>query len=137
MRGDLGRFAKGLKGKLRLWSNTAALSGRLPGDLGGSWRVTPISMWSLKSVRAPPSPRAARRRHSSWGAVASGGARRPGMPAYGEDRLVALLPSGHPLAGRDDLTFAELAREDFVGLAAGIALKRHGRPTRRRASGSP
>lgn len=123
MRGDLGRFAKGLKGKLRLWSNTAALSGRLPGDLARFLARHPDVDVELEERPSTAIVRALREGAIHLGVLSqavglAGLACRP----YGEDRLVALLPSGHPLAGRDDLTFAELAREDFVGLAAGIAL---------------
>ncbi len=123
MRGELGRFAKGLKGTLQLWSNTAALSGRLPGDLARFLARHPHIDAELEERPSTAIVRALREGVIHLGVLSqavglAGLAWRP----YGEDRLMALLPVGHPLAGREDLTFAELAREDFVGLAAGIAL---------------
>ncbi|CAB3871581.1 hypothetical protein LMG26842_03881 [Achromobacter dolens] len=40
-------------------------------------------------------------------------------PLY-ENRIVAVLPAGHPLAGRRQVTAAELAREPLIGYSADI-----------------
>src|SRR5678816_1568809 len=41
---------------------------------------------------------------------------------FRNDELVVVLQTGHPLAQRQSLTFAEIADQPFVGLHAGSAL---------------
>ncbi|MEW6254397.1 MAG: LysR substrate-binding domain-containing protein [Pseudomonadota bacterium] len=123
MRGELDRFGSGLKGHLRLWSNTAALSGRLPMDLARFLARHPEVDADLEERPSTAIVRALREGVIHLGVLSeavglTGLDRRP----YGEDRLMALLPAGHPLARGEDLAFADLANEAFVGLAAGIAL---------------
>lgn len=124
MRGELARFGKGLKGHLRLWSNTAALSGRLPADLARFLARHPDIDADLEERPSNAIVRALREGLIHVGVLSqavglSGLEWRP----YGEDRLMALLPAGHPLTMRERLTFPELGGEPFVGLSAGIALQ--------------
>lgn len=124
MRGELSRFGKGLKGHLRLWSNTAALSGRLPADLARFLARHPDIDADLEERPSNAIVRALREGLIHVGVLSqavglSGLEWRP----YGEDRLMALLPADHPLTMRERLTFPELAGEPFVGLSAGIALQ--------------
>lgn len=124
MQGELARFGRGLKGHLRLWSNTAALSGRLPRDLAAFLARHPDIDADLEERPSAAVARALRDGliHVGVLSYATGLAGLDWRP-YGEDRLVALLPPGHPLAGREGLSFADLAGEPFVGLAPGIALQ--------------
>lgn len=43
---------------------------------------------------------------------------------YCSDRIAAVLPAGHPLAGRQQLSLSELSREDFLLLKKNTALYR-------------
>jgi DNA-binding transcriptional LysR family regulator len=42
---------------------------------------------------------------------------------YVKDRLVAVFPTAHPLAGRDQIAFAEIRESDHVGLETGVSLQ--------------
>ncbi|WP_245454239.1 LysR substrate-binding domain-containing protein [Aquabacter cavernae] len=124
MQGELARFGKGLKGHLRLWSNTAALSAHLPADLAAFLARHPDIDADLEERPSAAIARALREGLIHMGVLshAAGLAGLDWRP-YGEDRLVALLPAGHGLAARGALSFADLAGEPFVGLAPGIALQ--------------
>ncbi len=47
---------------------------------------------------------------------------RPHVAAYRTDRLVAIMPAGHPLAGAETVRFAEMAEYDIVGPQQGSSL---------------
>ena len=59
---------------------------------------------------------------------------------YRQDRLLLAVPQGHPLAGRDEVAFADTLAFDHVGLQAGSSIsqamqqaaRRAGRPVRLR-----
>ncbi|OYX88925.1 MAG: hypothetical protein B7Y84_07230 [Azorhizobium sp. 32-67-21] len=124
MRGDLARYGKGLKGHLRIWSNTAALSGRLPHDLAAFLGDHPDIDADLEEHPSAVIVRALREGLIHVGVLSSAvGLESLDSRAYDMDRLMALLPRGHRLAGHDRLAFRDLAAEPFVGLATGIAMQ--------------
>lgn len=124
LREDLARYGKGLKGHLRIWSNTAALSGRLPRDLARVLAGHPDMDADLEEHPSAAIARALREGLIHVGVLSSAvGLEGLESRLYDVDRLMALLPAGHSLAGRDSLAFRDLAEEPFVGLAAGIAMQ--------------
>ncbi|HYG87320.1 MAG TPA: LysR substrate-binding domain-containing protein [Azospirillum sp.] len=124
MRGELGDYAKGLKGHVRLLSNTAAITEYLPDTLAGFLAANPNVDIDLEE----------RPSHEIVEAVA-GGLADLGVVAdtvelgdletlpFREDRLVLVVPRGHPLASRRSIGFGDLLNEAFVGLSAGSALQ--------------
>ncbi len=124
MRGELSRYGRGLKGHVRLWSNTAALSARLPQDLARFLAAHPevdVDLEERPSREIAPALRAGRIHMGLLSDVGdtSGLETRP----YGEDVLMAVLPRGHPLASRRDASFADVAALPYVGLTAGNAIQ--------------
>lgn len=124
MRGELSRYGKGLKGHVRLWSNTAALSTRLPGDLARFLARHPDVDVDLEERPSREIAPALRQGLIHMGLLSdvgdvSGLETRP----YGEDILMAVLPKGHPLAGKAGAGFADVAALPFVGLTAGNAIQ--------------
>ncbi len=124
MRGELSRYGRGLKGHVRLWSNTAALSARLPQDLARFLARHPevdVDLEERPSREIAPALRAGLIHIGLLSDVGdvSGLETRP----YGEDVLMAVLPPGHPLAAAAGLCFADVVALPYVGLTAGNAIQ--------------
>ncbi|MGU3497153.1 LysR family transcriptional regulator [Xanthobacteraceae bacterium A53D] len=123
MRGELSRYGRGLKGHVRLWSNTAAFSVGLSGDLARFLARHPdvdVDLEERPSREIAPALRA--------GLIHIGLLSDVGDTAgletrtYGEDVLMGVLPRGHALAGKADASFADIAGLPFVGLTPGNAI---------------
>jgi DNA-binding transcriptional LysR family regulator len=126
MRGELGAHARGLRGQVRLLSNTAAATEHLP-PLLAAYRAANDSVdISLEERESPQILEALVGGGADIGIVADV---PEGWPLetsfFAHDRLVAVLPRGHDFAGRRRLSFAELAGADFIGLPEGSALQDH------------
>ena len=127
MRGDLARYAQGLRGRVRLLANTAAAAEFLPEPLADYLAANPTIDVELEE----------RPSHEIVAAVA-GGLADAGIVAdtvdlgglerhpFALDRLVVVGRRDHPaLAGRRGLSLADVAEHELVGLAAGSALQTH------------
>src|SRR5258708_23247221 len=124
MRGEVGDYAHGLKGHVRLLSNTAALTEFLPQALGAFLAEHPRididleERLSYEIVQAIAEGRADIRIVADSTALA-------GLEAFPfrRDQLLLVPARAHPSAKRRRIDFAELLGEDFVGLATGSALQ--------------
>jgi len=132
MRGELGDYARGLKGHVRILGNTAAVTEFLPEPLA-EWLAThPRIDIDLEERPSHAIVEAVAAGLADLGIVADmadGGAADGGgglerIP-FRIDRLVLAVPRGHPLAARRRIAFAEVLGEDFVGLSPGSALQDH------------
>jgi len=126
LRGELGQYARGLKGHVRVLSNTAALTEFLPEALARYLAANPNIDVDLEE----------RPSYEIVGAVAEGGAEigifadvvdLAGLELFPfrTDKLVVVMPRGHRLANRRYLAFRELLDAAFVGLSPGSALQDH------------
>ncbi len=137
MRGDLAEHAQGLRGRVRLLSNTAALTELLP-DALAPWLAAnpgvdtrgPAPRLSGRCGRVLRTPESLRTGYHS------------GLETFPfrEDRLVLVVARGHALASRRPIAFRDVIDTEFVGLAGNSALQQHlgwqaaqaGRPLRLR-----
>ncbi|MBP2302925.1 LysR family transcriptional regulator [Azospirillum picis] len=124
MRGELAEYAKGLKGHVRLLSNTAALTEFLPDALAGFLAANPSIDIDLEERPSHAIVEAVAAGLADLGVVAdmvdlAGLETRP----FRADHLVAVMAPGHPLAGHEAIAFADLLDEPFVGLSPGSALQ--------------
>lgn len=126
MRGDLGIYSRGLKGTVRVLSNTAAISEHLPALLADFLAANPTIDIDLEE-RASPAISAAIAAGDADIGIASQAAIVEGVEShpFRTDRLVLIVPRNHRLAGRRHVAFAELLDQDFVGLGRGAALDEH------------
>jgi DNA-binding transcriptional LysR family regulator len=126
MRGEIGEFARGLKGRVRLLANTAAAAVHLPEMLAAFLRANPNVDLDLDERPSPEVARAVAEGEAEVG-VAAGHADLSGLEVlpFRGDRLVLVAPSGHPLAGRGRISFAEALEGEFVGLSGEVALGGH------------
>jgi DNA-binding transcriptional LysR family regulator len=127
MRSELGDFAKGLRGRVRLLSNTAATFEVLPALLGTFLARHPRLDIEAEERPSPEIVRAVARGRAEIGIVADAvdaAAELETFP-FADDRLVLVTPVKHPLAGKRRLAFKDALAHDMVGLPAGSALQEH------------
>lgn len=125
MRGELRSYATGLKGRIRLLSNTAAMAAFLPEQLCrfvAAHRDLSIDLEERPSVDIA---QALADRRADLGIVAdiTDLAALQTHP-IAHDQLVVLAAPGHRIAGRADAVFADLLGEPIVGMAD-TALETH------------
>ncbi len=123
MHADLASYASGVHSQVTVFANTNAINCFLPEDLGDFLREHPHVRVSLEEQPSPAIVQAVASGQVEIGVVAAEGTfgELETLP-YRRDRLVLVVPAGHPLAGRDEVAFAEVLGEPFVCLHAGSAI---------------
>lgn len=126
MRGELGEYARGLKGHVRLLANTAAMAEHLPEALAAFLAANPNVDVDLDERPSTEVARAVAEEQIDVG-VAADHADLSGLEVFPfrADRLVLVVPPGHPLYGHGRVAFADALGSDFVGLSGDSALQRH------------
>ncbi|ACL59146.1 LysR family transcriptional regulator [Methylobacterium nodulans] len=126
MRGELGQYAQGLRGHVRMLSNTAALAGFLPDALTDFLTANPTIDIDLEERPSREIVSAIAGGLADIGIVADTvdlGALET-LP-FRTDRLVLIVPADHAFASRGEVGFREVLGEPFVGLSHGSALQAH------------
>jgi DNA-binding transcriptional LysR family regulator len=125
MQDDLSGFAKGVRGRIRLLSNTGALLGFLPRALGRFLLEYPGLDIDIEEQPSTEIVRLLTERAAELGVIADV-VDAGGLSLYPlvEDRLFLVAASSHPLASGKDVTFTDLLREPLVGIME-TALDRH------------
>ncbi|MFO1082657.1 MAG: LysR substrate-binding domain-containing protein [Reyranellaceae bacterium] len=127
LREELRQHARGLRGEVRLLSNTAATLEILPARLGPFLAAHPEIDVALEERPSPEIVRAVAAGRADLGIVADAvdtAAELETLP-FAVDRLVLVVPRRHALARRRHLAFREALDADFVGLPPGSALQAH------------
>lgn len=126
LKGELRDFAAGVRGTLHLYANTAALTEYLPRKLAPWLASRPQVHVDLKERTSVEIVRTISAGLGEAGIV-SDAVEAPGLirQAVAEDHLVLIAPTGHRLASRRRVAFADILDEPFVGLASGSALHDH------------
>jgi DNA-binding transcriptional LysR family regulator len=126
MRSELGSYARGLSGSVRLLSNTAALSEHLPRALASFLAAYPTISLDVEE-----------RESVDIGALIASGAADIGIGSeaalseaverfpFRDDSLVLIFPRGDPQGRARKLGLADVIDRDFIGLARDSALQRH------------
>ncbi|WP_206245686.1 LysR family transcriptional regulator [Novosphingobium terrae] len=120
MRGELDQHAEGLRTIIRLMAPTAAITEFLPGRLAPWMAANPHTDIDLQERQSAQIVRALTAGLTQIGIISDtvsteGLLLRP----FAIDQLVVVVPSGHPLAARKTVLFADIVHEDFIGLAEG------------------
>ncbi|MBI1207714.1 MAG: LysR family transcriptional regulator [Azospirillum sp.] len=127
MVGELGVYARGLRGQVRLLANTVALIEFLPDSLGSFLAAHPNVDVDVGERPSEVIVEAVAQGAADLGVVADTVdlgrlERRP----FRLDRLVAVLPRDRPeFAGRRTLALADIIDREFVGLGPGHPLQDH------------
>lgn len=123
MGADLSDHAKGLIGVVRLWANTSAVTQFLPLDLARLNAQQPGLRIELNEADSRDVVLAVLDGRADLGIFAD---RTPPLGlqtvAYKNDRLVLVVPAGHPLARRRKLAFVDAVDFDFVSLTQSTSL---------------
>jgi DNA-binding transcriptional LysR family regulator len=126
MRSDLGVFARGLSGSVKVLSNTAAFSEYLPRVLAKFLAANPTINLEIEE-----------RESADIGAAIASGAADVGIASitalpdtleqfpFRKDLLVVVIPRGDPLGQRRQLALADVVDAALVGLPRDSALQRH------------
>lgn len=128
MRADLGEFASGLKGHIRLLCNTSALTEFLPDPLAAFMAAHPQVSIDLDERTSVNVVQGMRDKLADIG-IASDAIDTSGLETlpFREDRLVVALAPGHPAAKglrrNSSVPFGSMLEHDFVGLAGDSALQ--------------
>jgi molybdate transport repressor ModE-like protein len=126
MKGELSEYGGGLRGFVRLQANTAAVSEFLPEVLGKFLAGHPGIDIDLEERSSHDIVRSVAGGFADVGIVADivdfGGLE---VFPFATDRLVLVMPRGHPLARRRSLPFRESLQYEFVGMTASNALQQH------------
>jgi DNA-binding transcriptional LysR family regulator len=125
MREDLGAYAGGLAGQVRILSNTNALTEFLPETLSSFLAAHPHVSIDLEERLSDEIVGLIAEGSADIGIVA-GTVDAGGLTTYPfrSDRFVLVVARDHPLARRAKIGFAEVLDHDFIGLDRASALQR-------------
>jgi DNA-binding transcriptional LysR family regulator len=126
MKGELGAFARGLRGTVRVLSNTAAISEHLPGAIAAFLAANPTIDIDIEERESVDIVDAIAAGNADIGIVAD-----TALPDtlkrydFRTDRLVVVTPRADALAQRRSIWLRDILDREFVGLAHGSALQDH------------
>ena len=123
MRGELGNFARGLKGYVKLLSNTIAATEFLPQALAVFLTAHPNVDIELEERNSEEIVDAVSEGYADAGIIVEMGDHGDlhTFP-FATDRLVLITPRGHSLGKRRRLAFRDVVDQEFVGLSTVRAL---------------
>lgn len=124
LRADLQEYGGGLRGHVRVFANTTAVSDFLPEILPGFLRANPGVNIDLKEKPNSDIARGVLDGRADLGIVA-GHIDTLGLRAihFSTDRLVLVVPRAHRLAQHKRLNFVEMLEEDVIGMHEGSTLQ--------------
>lgn len=125
LREDLGAYAGGLAGQVHILSNTNALTEFLPETLSSFLAEHPQVSIDLEERLSDEIVGLIAEGSADIGIVAGtvDASRLTTFP-FRSDRFVLVVARNHPLAARNNISFAEVLDYDFVGLDRASALQR-------------
>ncbi len=126
MRGDLGSFARGLSGTVRLLSNTSAMSEHLPRVLASFLAAHPTIGLELEDRESADIGMAVAAGNADIG-IATSAAVPESLESFPfrDDRLVVVVRRGDGLSAMRHVQLADVVARDFVALPRESALQRH------------
>ncbi len=120
---ELGEYANGIKGHVRLWANMSALTEILPEALSDFLDAHPNIQLDVEEQLSGDIVRAILDEIADIGVFAEG-TPTAGLETkvIGQDQLVVICSKAHPLAQRKRISFEECLDYHFVGLNRGSSL---------------
>lgn len=115
-------YSQGLRGIVRVYANTAAMVQYLPDDLPAFLRKHPCVRVDLEEATSPQALRAVEQNDAEIGIYGDVVVSNLTVLPYRRDRLVLIVPHGHPLARRTSVRFAEAVPYEFVGTPVGSSI---------------
>ena len=117
MESELVEYAQGVRGNIRIYANISALVQYLPGDLSSFLSLHPLVKVDLEEATSPVTIRAVADGMAELG-IYGANIPAPGLTIfpYRRDRLIVLVPRGHPLSQQESVRLAEVLPYDLVGV---------------------
>lgn len=124
LRGDLGKYARGLRGHVRIHANTTAVTEILPAVLPTFLKAHPNVNIELKEKQNADIALGVLDGLADVGIVSTR-MDIPGLRAihFSTDSLVLVVPRGHRFARRKSIGFADTLDEAHVGMHAGSTIR--------------
>ncbi|REC93775.1 LysR family transcriptional regulator [Kushneria indalinina] len=121
---DMSEYSVGIKGHIRLHANTSSVIEFLPDDLGDFMDRFPQIRIDMKERLSHEIVTAVRDGLADIGLYA-GHVPAEGLDArlWRRDRLVLVVPQGHPLAGEAAVALEQALDNDFIGLEQDASLQ--------------
>jgi DNA-binding transcriptional LysR family regulator len=123
MSGVMSDYAAGIRGQVRIWANTSAITQFLPDDLSKFMRTHPGIRIDLEERTSGDIVAAVRENRADLGIFAD---RTPAegiaVFEYCRDQLVLIMPKDHPLATHRSLSLSDALDYDFVSLSQSTSL---------------
>jgi len=123
MEGELSEYADGVRGQVRIVANTSVITEFLPEQLSSFLADHPDVRIALNEVTSDQAVHDVLDGHADialFSEVAD--TRSLEVFPYACDRLMAIVPSGHPLDGCNELSFTETLGHAHVGLNPGSSM---------------
>lgn len=113
---ELGDYASGVKGHVRIHAITSALSQFLPGDIARFVETYPQIKFDIEERVGSAVVRAVADGRADLGIIAD---QTPAQGLetlpYRRDELTLVVPQAHPLAGSRSIRFSEVLEHEFIG----------------------
>jgi len=124
LRDELDEYGAGLRGHVRVFANTTAVTDFLPEILPGFFQAHPAVNIDLREKSSTEIAAGVLEGRADVGIVA-GEVDARGLRAihFSTDHLVLVVPRGHALARRKRVAFADTLGEDAVGMHGGSTLQ--------------
>jgi DNA-binding transcriptional LysR family regulator len=112
-----------VRGGIRVFANTSAMVEYLPGDLSTFLTLHPLIRVDLEEAISPLIVRAVADGVAEIG-IYGGNIPAPGLTVlpYRQDRLVVVVPAGHPLHKRSSVRLSAVLPYDLVGVQKGSSI---------------
>ncbi len=123
MAGMMSDYSAGIRGTVRIWANTSAITQYLPDDLASFMIEHPEIRIELEEQNSNVAVAAILENRADIGIFADR-THAAGLVTfpYREDELVLIAPRSHPLAKRRSIPFADALDYDFVSLPEATSL---------------
>jgi DNA-binding transcriptional LysR family regulator len=121
--GDMQEYGEGIKGHVRIWANTTAISEFLPTVLSHFLRDHPDVNIDLREVLSGEIVKGVAESATDIGIVAGNvHAEHLEMLPYRDDRLILVTSKDHALSREPSVDFAQTLEDNFVGLPTSSAI---------------
>lgn len=120
---DLGDYAAGIKGHVRMAANQSSLAEYLPADLTAFCAQHPQIAIDLQEMNSGAILQAVAEGRCDLGLFVGDETGFPDVECriYRHDRFVLVVPKGHAFADRDRISFSETLSEYYIGLETATA----------------
>ncbi len=123
MGAEIGEYAQGTRGHIRMLANISAIVEFLPDDLQSFFAVHGAVKIDLEELLSASVVRGVEEGLGEIGiCVATTESRDLAVRPYRSDRLVLAVPRGHPLAARSSISFVESLEYDHIGFHSDSAI---------------